>query len=88
MVPKKFDFEESLHVCEKLSGNVISYTNKTDFDRFVNFLSSSRNMKSSDCIEQVKDANKIMTWGGGSDEVSEGDWKTWNSQKKIMVSIR
>ena len=87
MVPKKFDFEESLHVCKKLSGNVISYNNKTDFDTFVSFLSLSRNMKSPDCVETVKNAYKIMTWGGGTDEVSEGDWRTWNTQKQIKVNI-
>ena len=87
MAPKKFDFKESIHVCKKISGNMISYTNKDDFEKFVNFLSLSRNMKSSDCIETLQDVNRIMSWGGGNDEVVEGIWKTWNNQKIIMVSI-
>ena len=85
MVPQKLTFEESIHVCKKVAGSVISYVNKTDFEKYVHFLSQSRNMKSTACIQNLENENKAEIWAGGTDNMVEGVWKTWNGHKEIEV---
>ena len=87
MVPHKMSYEESLHFCKKLSGNMFSYTNKTDFDDLIYFLSLQNNMKSTGCIEKVEDSNNIEIWAGGTDGFKEGYWETWNSREPIQVCV-
>ena len=85
MVPQKMNFGESVHTCKKLSGNIITYVDKTRFDEYVYFLSSSRNMKSSACMEPLDETNQIEVWTGGSDAISEGKWTTWDTFDNIQV---
>ena len=82
MVPQKLTFEESIHVCEKVAGSVITFVNKTDFEKYVNFLSLSTNMRSSACM---KNPDTAVIWAGGSDIIEEGIWKTWDKQENIEV---
>ena len=85
MVPQKLNFEESIHICEKVAGSVITFVNKTDFEKYVNFLSLSKNMKSTACIQNLENENKAVIWAGGSDNIKEGEWKTWDRQDKMEV---
>ena len=85
MVPQKMSFGESVHTCKKLSGNVITYKDKSRFDEFVYFLSASRNIKSSACMEPLEETKQIEVWTGGSDAVSEGKWTTWDTFEAIKV---
>ena len=87
MVPQKMNFGESVHTCKKLSGNIITYVDKARFDEYVYFLSSSRNMKSSACMEPLDETNQIEVWTGGSDGISEGKWTTWDTFDNIQVII-
>ena len=87
MVPHKNTYEESLHFCKKLSGSLYSYTNKSDFDDLIYFLSLQNNMKSQGCIEKVEESNNIEVWAGGTDGFKEGLWETWNTREPIQVSI-
>ena len=82
LVPQKLSFEESIHVCEKVGGSVISYVKKTDFEKYVNFLSLSTNMRSSACM---KNLDTSVIWAGGSDIIEEGEWRTWDKPEKIEV---
>ena len=88
MVPHKMSYEESLHFCKKLSGNMFSYTNKTDFDGLIYFRPLQSNMKSTGCIEKVEDSNNIEIWAGGTDGFKEGYWETWNSREPIQVCVQ
>ena len=85
MVPQKLSFEESVHVCKKTGGSVISYRNQTDFEKYVHFLSLSQNMKSNVCAQNLETENKAEIWAGGTDNLEEGVWKTWDGQEKIEV---
>ena len=85
MVPHKLTYEESLHTCKKLSGSLVSYTSKQEFDDLVYFMSLSVNMRSGGCVEELEDGNNIEVWAGGTDAVKEGVWETWNTREAIQV---
>ena len=84
LVPHKLSYEESLHMCKKLSGRMMSYTNKSEFDNMMRFLSHGSNMKSV-CVEQGEENTNINIWGGGTDAITEGVWETWNTREAIEV---
>ena len=85
MVPQKMNFRESVHTCKKLSGNVVTYVDKSRLDEYVYFLSLSRNIKSSACMEPLDETNRLEVWTGGSDGISEGNWTTWDTFNAIQV---
>ena len=86
MVPQPLSFDESVHVCKKLSGSPISYTSKTDFEKIIHHLSLSSNMRASGCVERLEDgSSSVQVWGGGSDEVREGTWNSWDTGREIKV---
>ena len=81
LVPLKLSFFESQHMCRKLSGHIVSYTEKSEFDEIVHFLASSNNVKSSVCFEDNEDAREVNIFTSGTDEYSEGLWETRNRDK-------
>ena len=85
MVPQKLNFQESLHVCKKLAGKVISYTDRDEFDDIVYFLSLTPNMRSSACIDIKESSSLLQVWAGGSDEQVEGVWRTYDNNTSIKV---
>ena len=86
MVPHKLSFDESIHVCKKLSGTPVTFTNKTIFDDIVHHLSLASNMRASGCAQTLEDGSRsVQVWGGGSDEAREGVWTTWDTNQKIEV---
>ena len=86
MVPQKLSFDESLHVCKKLTGSPITFTNQTDFEEIIYYLSLSSNMRASGCVEPLADGStRLQVWGGGTDEAREGTWTTWDTDKEIEV---
>ena len=88
MVPQKLTFEESRHTCKKLTGAPISYTDKTEFEAIVHFLSLSSNMRAPGCGERLEDGStNLQVWAGGSDEAREGVWTTWDTNKEIDVTL-
>ena len=87
MVPQQLSFQESLHVCKKLAGKVISYTDRNQFDDIVYFLSLTQNMKSSACIEEKESSSLLQVWAGGSDEKVEGVWRTYDNNTSIEVRL-
>ena len=88
LVPQQVSFLESIHLCKKLSGTPVTFTNKTDFDDIVHFLSSASNMRASPCVETLDDGTtSIQVWGGRTDEAEEGVWTSWDAQKEIEVGV-
>ena len=88
MVPHKLSFDESIHVCKKLSGTPVTFTNKTTFDDIVHHLSLASNMRASGCVQTLEDGSRsVQVWGGGSDEAREGVWTTWDTNQKIEVGV-
>ena len=87
MVPQKLNFQESLHVCKKLAGKVISYTDRDEFDDIVYFLSLTPNMRSPACIDIKESSSLLQVWAGGSDEQVEGVWRTYDNNTSIQVNI-
>ena len=88
MVPQKITFEESRHICKKLTGAPISYTDKAEFESIVHFLSLSSNMRAPGCGERLGDGStNLQVWAGGSDEAREGVWTTWDTNKEIDVTL-
>ena len=88
MVPHKLSFDESIHVCKKLSGTPVTFTNKTIFDDIVHHLSLASNMRASGCVQVLEDGSRsVQVWGGGSDEAREGVWTTWDTNQKIEVGV-
>ena len=87
MVPQKLNFQESLHVCKKLAGKIISYTDRDEFDDIVYFLSLTPNMRSSACIDIKESSSLLQVWAGGSDEQVEGVWRTYDNNTSIKVNI-
>ena len=85
MVPQKFSFQESLHVCRKLSGQVLSYTDNKGFQEIIHFLSLSQNMKASGCSEAEGSSRTLHIWGGGSDKEEETVWRTYDTNIDIKV---
>ena len=86
MVPQAVSFEESFHMCKKVSGTPISFANKTDFLSIVHYLSKASNMRTPGCVELVEDGStQVEVWGGGSDADREGTWTTWDTQQEIEV---
>ena len=83
MVPHKMSNEESLHFCKKLSGSLVTYRNKTDFDDITYFLSLQNNMNSVGC--KYRGTTYLRVWAGGTDVIQEGLWKTWNTREHIEV---
>ena len=83
MVPHKMSNEESLHFCKKLSGSLVTYRNKTDFDDITYFLSLQNNMNSVGC--KYRGTTYLRVWAGGTDVMQEGLWKTWNTREHIEV---
>ena len=86
LVPQKLSFQESLHVCRKLSGQVVSYSQLEGFKEIVFFLSLSPNMRASSCSEASGASRVLQTWGGGSDLYEETVWRTYNTAEDIKVS--
>ena len=88
LVPQQVSFDESIHVCQKLSGTPVTFTNKTEFDGIVNYLSGASNMRASACVETLEDGStSIQVWGGGTDEAREGVWTSWDGHKEIEVGV-
>ena len=87
MVPQKLNFQESLHVCKKLAGKVITYTDRDEFDDIVYFLSLTPNMRSSACIDIKESSSLLQVWAGGSDEQVEGVWTTYDNNTSIEVNV-
>ena len=86
MIPQAVSFEESFHMCKKVSGTPISFANKTDFLSIVHYLSKASNMRTPGCVELVEDGStQVEVWGGGSDADREGTWTTWDTQQEIEV---
>ena len=86
MVPQQLSFAESVHVCRKLSGAPISYTNTSEFLELVYHLSLASNMRAAGCTETLEDgSSSVQVWAGGSDEVTEGVWTTWDTRQDIQV---
>ena len=46
LVPHKLNFEESLHACAKISGELVSYVDRSRFDQLTHFISKSGHMNS------------------------------------------
>ena len=86
LVPQKLSIQESLHVCRKLSGQVVSYSQLEGFKELVFFLSLSRNMRASACSEASGASRVLQTWGGGSDLFEETVWRTYDTAEDIKVS--
>ena len=87
MVPQKLSFDESKHVCKKLSGTPLSYTSKADLEAVVHFLSGSSNMRASACIEALEDGStSVQVWGGGVAREDRVNWTTWNTNQYIEVT--
>ena len=88
LVPQQVSFDESIHVCQKLSGTPVTFSNKTEFDAIVHFLSGASNMRASACVETLEDGStSIQVWGGGTDEAREGVWTSWDGHKEIEVGV-
>ena len=85
MVPQQLNFEESLHVCKKLSGKVISYSERDEFDDLVYYLSLTNNMRTSACTEDKESSSLLQVWAGGSDEEVEGIWRKYDHNTSIKV---
>ena len=86
MVPQQLSFAESVHVCRKLSGAPISYTNTSEFLELVYHLSLASNMRAAGCTETLEDgSSSVQVWAGGSDEAMEGVWTTWDTRQDIQV---
>ena len=85
LVPQKLSYQESLHVCRKLSGQVVSYSQLEEFKDLVFFLSLSRNMRASACSEVSGASRVLQTWGGGSDLLEETVWRTYDTAEDIKV---
>ena len=86
MVPQKLSFDESKHVCKKLSGSPLSYTSKADLEAVVHFVSGSSNMRASACIEALEDGStSVQVWGGGMASEDRVNWTTWDTNQYIEV---
>ena len=86
MVPQKLSFDESKHVCKKLSGSPLSYTSKADLEAVVHFVSGSSNMRASACIEALEDGStSVQVWGGGMAGEDRVNWTTWDTNQYIEV---
>ena len=86
LIPLKLTFSESQHMCRKLSGDLVSYTEKSEFEEIVHFLSSSNNVKSNVCFEDSKDAREVNVFTSGTDDFTEGYWET-RDRDQIMVRL-
>ena len=78
LVPHMHTFDEAVHVCRKLSGTLISYTDRAEFDDLIYFLSRASNQRASQCALHG-------AWAGGSDRGNEGVWTSWNTKEDIKV---
>ena len=87
LVPHKFTYEDSIHTCRKLSGSLITYTNKTDFDDIIYHLSLRNNMKTKGCVDVGEDSTNLVVWAGGLDDITEGTFETWNKRELIKVGL-
>ena len=85
MVPQQLNFQESLHVCKKLSGKVFSYSERDEFDDLVYYLSLTNNMRASACTEDKESSSLLQVWAGGSDEEVEGIWRKYDHNTSIKV---
>ena len=86
MVPQQLNFQESLHVCKKLSGKVISYSERDEFDDLVYYLSLTNNMRASACTEDKESSSLLQVWAGGTDAEVEGIWRKHDHNTSIKVN--
>ena len=84
LVPFKLAYEENQHMCTKLSGSMVSYTNKSDFDDIVHFLTNANNALNDVCYTNEDDGREARVFTDGNDEFQEGDWET-RDRKNIEV---
>ena len=87
MIPHRHTYSESVHVCKTLSGSLISYVTQNEFEDLTYFLSLSENMKAVNCVDTAEGSTKIKVWAGGTDEMKEGVWETWNTRKLVQVIL-
>ena len=85
IVPQKNTFDESIHLCKKLSGSVMSYINQTQFEDVVHFASYDNILNIKECTEDSGDDVMIEFWSGGTDQDEEGSWITWDNNQPIEV---
>lgn len=88
LVPHRHTYSESVHVCKTLSGSLISYVTQNEFEDLTYYLSLSENMKAVNCVETAEGLTKIKVWAGGTDEVKEGVWETWNTRQLVEVNLK
>ena len=87
MVPHKLNYRESLHACAKISGELVSYVDRSRFDEITHFISRSGHMNSNECsASSDSDGTRrtIQVYLGGSDMDSEGLWTTLYNKTKIQ----
>ena len=86
MVPHKLSFKESLHMCSKMSGEMTSYINQTEFSHILHHLGAPANVNAGECSTALdSDTSELQVYLGGTDDDEEGVFTTWYTRRLIEV---
>ena len=86
LIPYSIPFHpDATQVCSKLSGEVVQYSKRDKFDKIVRFLSKKQHMKTTNCLEEVKDMEglRLKVWIANGDSEEEGVFKNWYTNQPI-----
>ena len=86
LVPHKLSFQDSIHACARLSGEIASYVNKEEHNQITHFLSLTNHMNIGACSSHVDEKGlrkNIKVYIGGTDEAEEGVWETLYTNQRI-----
>ena len=92
LVPQRMTSTEGFRICQKLSGQLASYTEREGFDSITHLLSGTPSVFSDQCSIQVGEGRQRDGEGrrrvrvnlAGSDEQQEGDWRTVETNQPIQ----
>ena len=85
LVPQTMSSTEGFRICQKLSGQLASYTEREGFDVITHQLSGTSSVFSGQCsIEVGEGRRRVRVNLAGSDEQQEGDWRTVDTAQPIQ----
>ena len=75
LVPQRMSFTEGLRLCRKLSGEMVSYTERRHFEELTHFMAKTANSFSDQCSSAKEaGAREVQVYLAGQDEDREGEW--------------
>ena len=85
VVPRPRKFEQSLHTCRKLSGQLAAHSSELEFTEITNFMTRPSSLNLSTCGARLEDgaAINVRTWLASDDNEEEGVFRNFFTNQPV-----